>query len=68
MEQTNLPPITLEDLLNAESEVLRQIGKEQSSGGATMAGHYSYTSGHSSSGSHSSHTSARIEKPLSSNR
>ena len=44
--------ITLEDLLNAESEVLRRIGDEQSSSGTTMSGHYSFTGGHSSSGGH----------------
>ncbi len=68
MENTYRQPVTLEDLLNAESEVLRRIGDEQSSSGTTMSGHYSNTSGHASSGSHSSHTSAKIEKPLSPKR
>jgi len=56
--------VTLEDLLAAESEVLRRIGTEQLEGGPTMSGHYSNTSGHNSSGSHTSHNSARIERPL----
>jgi len=68
MENAGHQDITLEDLLNAESEVLRRIGDEQSSSGTTMSGHYSSTGGHSSSGGHTSHTSARIEKPLSPNR
>jgi len=57
--------VTLEDLLKAESEVLRRIGESQSGEGPTMSGHYSSTNGHTSGGSHTSHTSARIEKPLS---
>jgi len=65
MDKIELQPVTLEDLLEAESEVLRRIGESQSGEGPTMSGHYSSTGGHSSSGSHGSHTSARIEKPLS---
>jgi hypothetical protein len=57
--------LSLDDLLTAESEVLRRLGDEQTNNSPTMAGHYSSTNGHSSGGSHSSHTSAKIEKPLS---
>lgn len=58
MKAVESESLTLNDLLNAESEVLRRIGDEQSSNGPTMAGHYSNTTGHNSSGSHGSHTSS----------
>ena len=65
MDKTESENLSLDDLLSAESEVLRRLGDQQSNAGPSMAGHYSSTGGHSSSGSHSSHTSAKIEKPLS---
>ena len=55
--------LTLKDLLESESEVLRRLGNI-SSGSPQMAGHNSSTSGHNSMGSHSSHTSSQIERPL----
>lgn len=62
--ETQNSTLTIDDLLNAESEVLRRIGEDNDAGGPTMSGHYSSSSGHSSSGSHGSHTSAKIERPL----
>jgi hypothetical protein len=56
------PDLTLGDLLKAESEVLRRIGQNTTE--RQSSGHYSNTSGHNSSGSHSSHTSAKAERPL----
>jgi hypothetical protein len=57
------PSLTLQDLLDAESEVLQRVarghGNEQS-----MAGHYSTSYGHKSSGGHTSHVSAKVENPL----
>ena len=54
--------LSLQDLLEAESTVLRRIG--QLSKEHQLGSHFSNTSGHSSSGSHSSHTSAKVERPL----
>lgn len=59
----NLDALTLDDLLSSESAVLRRIA-EEAQVEIQAAGHYSSTSGHKSSGSHSSHTSARPETPL----
>ena len=64
VEETKNTALTIDDLLNAESEVLRRIGEDNGSDGPTMSGHYSNSSGHSSSGGHSSHSSAKIERPL----
>ena len=55
--------LTLTDLLDAESEVLRRIARSQAEQ-PSMAGHYSSTGGHNMSGSHSSHTMAKVERPL----
>ena len=52
--------ITLDDLLASQSSVLTRIARdleEMDSDQPTMAGHFSSTSGHKSSGTHSSHTS-----------
>lgn len=52
--------ITLDDLLASQSSVLTRIARdleEMDGDQPTMAGHFSSTSGHKSSGSHSSHTS-----------
>lgn len=57
------PALTLQDLLDAESEVLKRVGREYGTERA-MAGHNSSTSGHNMSGIHSSHTSAKVERPL----
>ena len=62
-EPVQEPKLTLEDLLSAESEVLKRVGRSYGVERA-MAGHYSSTSGHNSSGSHSSHTMAKVERPL----
>ena len=48
--------ITVDDLLTAESEVLRRIARDVAQGEETTA-HISQTYGHSSSGGHSSHSS-----------
>ena len=55
--------LTIEDLLQAESEVLDRIAKELIDQEPRMMarGHNSRTSGHRSSGSHNSHTSAMKE-------
>ena len=58
------PALTLDDLLKAESAVLRRVGRNYGSGERAMAGHNSTTTGHNMSGSHSSHTSAKVERPL----
>ena len=63
LDETPEPKLTLDDLLNAESSVLRRLGQDRATR-TTMAGHYSSTGGHNSSGSHSSHTSAKTERPL----
>ena len=66
MDKSESENLSLDDLLSAESEVLRRLGDQQSTNaGPSMSGHYSSTGGHSSSGGHTSHTSAMIEKPLS---
>lgn len=52
--------VRLEDLLAAESEVLKRISADlegESGRSRHMAGHNSMTTGHNSSGSHTSHTS-----------
>ena len=52
--------ITLDDLLASQSSVLTRIARdleEMDSDHPAMAGHFSSTSGHKSSGTHSSHTS-----------
>jgi len=52
--------VTLEDLLAAESEVLKKIAADldgESSRSRHMAGHNSMTTGHNSSGTHTSHNS-----------
>ncbi|MFM0347884.1 hypothetical protein [Paraburkholderia sp. RL17-347-BIC-D] len=55
--------VTLEDLLESESSVLSRLAEELDGASTTnMAGHYSNTNGHNSSGSHTSHTSAVKEK------
>ena len=55
--------ISLEDLLESESAVLSRLADELEGAATTnMAGHYSNTNGHNSSGSHTSHTSAIKEK------
>lgn len=57
--------LTLEDLMQSESAVLRRINDDfQQDEGRTMAGHFSSTSGHNSSGQHASHTSAIGEDVL----
>ena len=61
--EQDLQPLTLDDLLKSESAVLKRIGL-QAIEGPIAAGHYSSTSGHNSSGSHGSHTSAKSERPL----
>ena len=51
--------ITLDDLLAAQSSVLKRIASDlemMDDSNPTM-GHYSMTNGHNSSGSHSSHSS-----------
>ena len=66
--------VRLEDLLAAESEVLRKIAADlegESSRSRQAAGHLSTTSGHNSSGTHSSHssgvTSASVPPTMSGN-
>jgi hypothetical protein len=59
----DMQPITLDDLLKSESAVLQRIGKEAMDG-PKAAGHTSSTTGHNSGGSHTSHTSAKTERPL----
>jgi hypothetical protein len=50
--------ITLDDLLASQSSVLTRIARDlEEMDQPTMAGHFSSTSGHNSSGTHSSHTS-----------
>lgn len=57
--------LTLEDLMQSESAVLRRINDDfQQDEGNTMASHNSTTSGHNSSGTHTSHTSAIGENVL----
>ncbi|WJI79379.1 MULTISPECIES: hypothetical protein [unclassified Mesorhizobium] len=62
-EENGRPALSLQDLLDAESEVLNRVGRDYGPE-RTMAGHYSSTTGHRSSGTHSSHTSAKVENPL----
>lgn len=57
--------LTLEDLMQSESAVLRRINDDfQQDEGFAMAAHNSTTSGHNSSGTHTSHTSAIGEDVL----
>ena len=49
------PSLTLKDLLKSESEVLRRVAQSQANQ-PSMAGHYSTRSGHTSSGTHGSHS------------
>jgi hypothetical protein len=52
--------VRLEDLLAAESEVLKKIAADlegETGRSRHMAGHNSMTSGHNSSGTHTSHNS-----------
>ncbi len=58
------PTLSLEDLLEAESEVLRRVGRDFATP-LQAAGHNSTRTGHNSSGTHTSHTSAMREDPLS---
>ena len=55
--------LTLNDLLSAESHVLRRLAEDRI-GDRAMAGHYSTTSGHNSGGSHTAHSMAKQERPL----
>lgn len=57
------PILSLQDLLDAESEVLRRVGRDYDTERA-MAGHNSMSTGHRMSGTHTSHTSAKVETPL----
>lgn len=62
---TSHQELTLEDLLQSESAVLRRINEDfQRDGDLTMASHNSTTTGHNSSGIHTSHTSAMKENLL----
>ena len=56
--------LTLQDLLEAESEVLKRVGREYSGKELAMAGHYSSTGGHKMGANHGSHTMAMGETPL----
>jgi hypothetical protein len=62
-EGAQQPVLSLQDLLDAESEVLKRVGREYGTERA-MAGHYSSTGGHKMGGSHTSHTMAKVENPL----
>lgn len=54
--------VNVKDLLKSESEVLKRIAEELDlNEGTVQAGHYSHTSGHTSSGGHTSQT-AKVEK------
>lgn len=57
--------ITLDDLLAGQSSVLARIARDLEDMGDThpTAGHNSQTSGHNSSGTHSSHTSGVSAAP-----
>lgn len=57
--------LTVEDLMNSESVVLRRLNEDfQNEDGLNMASHNSTTTGHNSSGVHTSHTSAIKENLL----
>ena len=59
-EESAMSRVRLEDLLAAESEVLKKIAADlegESGRSRQMAGHNSMTSGHNSSGTHTSHSS-----------
>ena len=57
--------ITLEDLMASESAVLKRLAEDfQEDDSHVMSAHNSTTSGHNSSGTHTSHTSAIEEKVL----
>ncbi len=62
-EAAQEPALTLNDLLNAESEVLRRVAQNYGTE-RSMAGHNSTTTGHNMSGQHSSHTMAKVERPF----
>ena len=55
--------VTLDDLLSSNSDVLNRIARNIENANETTA-HSSQVSGHSSSGSHNSHSSSQIEQPL----
>ena len=63
-EAESKPALTLQDLLNSESEVLRRVARDQVSENQTTA-HTSTSGGHKMGGTHTSHTmNARSERPL----
>ena len=56
--------LSLDDLLSSQSDALNRIARDPDDGFVTTA-HTSFSSGHRSSGSHASHSSAsQIEHPL----
>lgn len=62
-EAAQEPALTLDDLLNAESEALKRVAREYSVE-RSMAGHYMTRTGHTMSGTHSMHSMAKVERPL----
>ncbi len=62
MTKNDQKKLTMEDLVRAESDVLKRIHEEIETEmvGGVIAGHNSHSSGHSSSGGHNS-TVARVE-------
>ena len=57
--------ITVEDLIASESAVLARLAEEfNHEGSRILQAHNSMTSGHNSSGTHTSHTSAMKEDVL----
>lgn len=57
--------ITLDDLLASQSSVLTRIARdiEEFNDHPSMAGHNSYTNGHNSNGTHTSHNSGVSAAP-----
>jgi len=56
--------LSVEDLLEAESQVLQRVARDFANPSHQMAGHNSTTTGHNSGGNHASHNSAMAEQPL----
>lgn len=63
IESSRPVSLSLQDLLDAESEVLKRVARDNGPN-IKMAGHYSMSSGHRMTGTHTSHVSAKADHPL----
>ena len=62
-EGTQEPALSLQDLLEAGSEVLKRVGRDYGTERA-MAGHYSLSTGHWMGSTPTAHSMSKLERPL----